>query len=121
MTADASISSIRAVGSSTSPGSGRGQRVGDALETTANVTSASAPSGTEQKPELPELVSRLNDAFQMSKRALQFHVDTDSGRTVITVIDQETEEIIRQIPPEELLAIVNQLDHGRGLIVRGRA
>lgn len=121
MTPDASITPIRAVGSTTARGPAEGQHVSDALEKAPDAASESSRPSVERKLDLPELVSRLNDALQMSKRALQFHVDTDSGRTVITVIDQETEEIIRQIPPEELLSIVNYLDQGRGLIVRGQA
>ena len=121
MTLDASISSIRAVGLSSSTALGRGQRVGETVEKTPQVTDGRLLSGAGANPELGEVVSRLNDALQLAKRALQFHIDSDSGRTVITVIDQETDEVIRQIPPEEMLAIVNYLDQDSGLIVRGKA
>ena len=40
---------------------------------------------------------------------LEFKVDDDSGRTVITVFHPETEEVIRQIPPEQALALAQQL------------
>jgi flagellar protein FlaG len=36
-------------------------------------------------------------------------MDEASGRTVITVKDSETEEIIRQIPPESALALASFL------------
>ena len=36
-------------------------------------------------------------------RDLRFRVDAASGRTVVTVVDGETQEVIRQIPSEELL------------------
>ena len=50
-----------------------------------------------------------------------FRIDDNSGRTVITVIDQETDEIIRQIPPEEVLHLVNHFRGEIGLIMRDEA
>jgi len=40
---------------------------------------------------------------------LEFKIDDISGRTVITVYHPETEEIIRQIPPEEALQLAQVL------------
>jgi flagellar protein FlaG len=42
-------------------------------------------------------------------------MDEASGRTVITVKDSETEEIIRQIPPESALALASFLRSEGGL------
>lgn len=59
--------------------------------------------------ELSTVVASLNDYAQSVKRDLQFSMDEASGRTVITVKDSETEEIIRQIPPESALALASFL------------
>lgn len=40
---------------------------------------------------------------------LEFKVDDESGRTVITVYHPETEEVIRQIPPEQALKLAQLL------------
>lgn len=40
---------------------------------------------------------------------LEFKVDEESGRTVITVYHPETEEVIRQIPPEQALKLAQML------------
>jgi len=45
-------------------------------------------------------VSKISDFVQNFQRDLQFSVDQDSGRTVIKVVDSETEQVIRQIPSE---------------------
>jgi flagellar protein FlaG len=55
-------------------------------------------------------VQRLNELASRKERSLRFQVDQGSGRTVITVINATTKEIIRQIPPEELLAIARNLE-----------
>jgi flagellar protein FlaG len=41
----------------------------------------------------------------MINRNLQFSVDEDSGRSVIRVVNAETQELVRQIPSEEALRI----------------
>ncbi len=58
----------------------------------------------EMKSEdLEDVVRDLNQHIQQIQRELQFSVDKDSGRTVITVMDKETQEVIRKIPGEEAL------------------
>jgi flagellar protein FlaG len=42
-------------------------------------------------------------------RALEFRVDESSGRTIITVRDSSTGEIIRQIPGEESLRLARSI------------
>jgi len=56
------------------------------------------------KPDdLEDVVRDLNQHILQVQRELQFSVDKDSGRTVITVMDRETQDVIRQIPGEEAL------------------
>ena len=69
-------------------------------------------SGTDTESEklsLPEVMNQMKDYVQNIERDLEFSIDEESGRTIITVIDSETDEIIRQIPPEELLHVVKAL------------
>lgn len=56
-----------------------------------------------QRERLQHAVSEMNHFVQNLQRDLQFEVDTDLGRTVISVVDSETKELIRQIPSEEVL------------------
>ncbi len=53
------------------------------------------------KPDLEKLTAKLNLASETIGRDLRFQVDVESGRSVIQVLDRETGEIIRQIPPEK--------------------
>jgi len=53
------------------------------------------------KPDLEELARELNVASRSIGRDLRFEVNMDSGRSVIQVLDRETGEVIRQIPPEK--------------------
>lgn len=61
---------------------------------------------SQQSPQqLAQATRDISDYIQTVSRSLQISVDKDLGSTVITVLDRETEEIIRQIPQEEILEI----------------
>jgi flagellar protein FlaG len=45
-----------------------------------------------------------------SGRDLQFRVDDESGRVIVSVRDSATGELIRQIPNEETLRIAQALE-----------
>ncbi|MCV6605987.1 MAG: flagellar protein FlaG [Porticoccaceae bacterium] len=60
-----------------------------------------------------QAVVQIADYVQTVSRDLQFQVDDASGYTLITVRDSETEEVIRQIPSEEVVALARYIaDNG---------
>lgn len=59
--------------------------------------------------ELDQAVEELNNVVQNIRRELNFSVDKDSGRTVIRVTDSATQEVIREIPSEEVLNLIAHL------------
>jgi flagellar protein FlaG len=52
---------------------------------------------------------------------LQFSLDEESGRTVVRMIDTQTEEVLRQFPSEEMLAISKSIDRMQGLLINREA
>jgi len=54
-------------------------------------------------------VEDLNNYVQNIGRQLKFNVDDDTGRLVVSVLDSETQELIRQIPSEEIMTIARNL------------
>ena len=81
----------------------------DTVETSDAVQNSSQIKQEATKEELQSAVSKINDYVQNIQRSLQFTVDEESGKDVVTVLDTETEEIIRQYPSEEVLAFARQL------------
>lgn len=71
--------------------------------------------------DLDNTVSELNVAVQNVRRDLQFRVDEDSGRTIITVRDSETDEIIREIPPERVIALAKNIESLKGILFSAEA
>lgn len=84
-------------------------------------TEEQSPLAPPDKDELEKAVESINDFLQSSKRSLEFSVDEISGRTVIKVMDAEREEVIRQIPPETALELMQKLRDGDGMAATGLA
>lgn len=73
------------------------------------------------KPELgrdalDSIVKKMNETVKIFNRALEFQV-ADSGRVVIKVINEDTGEVVRQIPPEQMLDMFDKLDKMLGLLL----
>ena len=64
--------------------------------------------------DVQDAVTTLSNHFQNIQRNLDFSVDEDSGVTVVKVVDSESQEVIRQIPSEEALALVQHLRNHSG-------
>jgi len=78
--------------------------------------------GTDaEKAELQKGVDELNKFILPYNTALSFSVDQNSGRLVVKVVDNETQEVIKQIPSEEALRIARSLEQLQGLLVRQKA
>jgi flagellar protein FlaG len=56
--------------------------------------------------ELTGALDQLNGYLEETHRGLRFSIDDDSGRTIVRVLDTETDEVIRQIPSEEMLVVI---------------
>ena len=86
-----------------------------------DVTPVTGAPPSEVELDVVDAVQRVQDYVQTIERDLQFSIDEDSGRTIIKVIDPETDEVVRQIPPEELLNILQSLESGNGGLVKAKA
>ncbi|MBT8098093.1 MAG: flagellar protein FlaG [Gammaproteobacteria bacterium] len=68
-----------------------------------------------EKPDLKKVAEQLNISSQSIGRDLRFEVNLESGRSVIQVLDRQTGEIIRQIPPEK---VTPYLQENGAIVVR---
>ncbi|PXX91071.1 flagellar biosynthesis protein FlaG [Marinobacter vulgaris] len=68
-----------------------------------------------RREQLDDAVSQLNDFVQSVQRDLQFEVNNDLGQTVVRVVDQSTQKVIRQIPDEVALRLAENLQQDEPL------
>lgn len=116
------------------------RQASDGLPSVA-VALASSPQAKPSAPaELPEVAVKkvaeeqastaqlqtamegINKALRQSGKSLEFSVDENSRRQVVKVVDTETGDVIRQFPPEEMLAISRSIDSvQQGLLIKQKA
>ena len=65
------------------------------------------PVGTAE--EIGKAIEQVQVMMDLRNRSVSFSQDTVSGREVIQVKNEQTGEVIRQMPPEELLAFMRNL------------
>ena len=66
--------------------------------------------------DITNLVASVNEYVQVFSTKITFGYDHENERQVIFVKDSETGEIIRQIPPREMLNLLKQLEEISGII-----
>ena len=74
---------------------------------------------SEAVPETREVesaVEQMNEFVQSIQRNLSFSIDRDTGHDVVTVLDSQTEEVIRQYPSDEFLKISKALGDIQGIL-----
>ena len=74
----------------------------------------------EKKERVPEemevAVQEVNAFVQSMQRNLSFTIDEQLGQEIISVTDVETNEVIRQIPSEELVVLRKKMDDVAGIL-----
>ncbi len=90
--------------------------------TDGNVLPQAEQGAAANQQRLHDAISELKGFVQNIQRNLEFSVDDASGRTVIKVIDSESKEVIREIPPEEVVHLARNLEYSRdGAILKAKA
>ena len=65
---------------------------------------------------LQKIVEKLSHEFRSVHTSLDFSVDDKTKSLVVKVIESDSEKVIRQIPPDEVLAIRNRIQELLGAI-----
>lgn len=80
------------------------------------------PPSLAANPLLARLTKRLIERMlEESQRRLRFRVHEPTGRIWVQVIDQNTNEVVREIPPERYLDLVARIWELVGLLVDEKA
>lgn len=79
------------------------------------------PAPAPTRDEVREAIKEIQRSVANNTTNLQFSVDEDTGRTIVSVIDTETRQVVRQIPSEEVMRMSRALDRMQGLLFKGKA
>ena len=67
-----------------------------------------------------EAIERANKAISGANRRFEFSIHEKTKAIMVKVLDSETNEVIREIPPEKILDMVAKMWEMAGLIVDER-
>ncbi len=72
------------------------------------------------KQDLEQNIEGVNNFMDMNYTSLKFQVHEDLDRLFVEVIDRNTQEVVREIPPKEFLDMISSMLEHVGLIVDKR-
>lgn len=77
---------------------------------TVSTAQALAAASEPTAAKLRQAVDGINQAMRSMNANLNFSIDPDTHHVVVRVVDAETGELIRQLPPKVALGIAAQID-----------
>lgn len=93
----------------------------DKLDTARKKQESSAPEATVETKNnaLPteEILDQIKGLTEDGVYSVRFEQDENTNQFVVRIVDRDTGEVIRQLPPEELLGLKASLADLRGNIV----
>jgi flagellar protein FlaG len=89
--------------------------VGD--ERAATVQAVAPPT----RSQVEAAVEAANASLAAMNRSIEFQVDPDTRQIVVRLIDTQSNQVLRQIPSQEMLEIAKSIDHLQGVLLRNRA
>jgi flagellar protein FlaG len=92
----------------------------------AVATKQQVQTNDEQRKELKRedvdsAVKKIAEFVSPNQADINFSVDESSGIRVVKIIDRNSNEVIRQMPSEEAVALAEALDKLQGLLIRDKA
>lgn len=83
-----------------------------------------APPREESPPERDAVESKVNDfnrgLASLSQTKVRFRVDPGLDELLVSVVDMDTDEIVRQIPSEEMVEIAQRMREIQGILLDRR-
>lgn len=86
-----------------------------------DVARTNGPQEDPSEEALSAAIGSIEAYIKPFNNRLEFSVNDDIDRVVVKVVDKETEDVILQIPSEEMIAIAKALDNIKGLFIKQQA
>ena len=84
----------------------------------AQSESIAAPDAPETKNvQSEEILDKIKDLTEDGAYNVRFEMNNDVDRLVISLLDPETDEIVRQIPPKEIIKLAEYIREITGNLV----
>lgn len=68
------------------------------------------------REDIEEILHVLNESAKLFDISLRFSLEEELKRVIVTVFDKTSEEVIRQVPPEEVVQLAKRLTEMVGVL-----
>ncbi len=85
---------------------------------TSSKPGSQVPDGLEKT--IADGIAHLNAAAEIFNKGLHFKVHEDTEQVVVEIVNKDTGEVIRQIPPEYMLEVLAKIDALLGVFIDER-
>jgi len=68
------------------------------------------------REEIEQVAEFLSESARLFNVGLKFNISEDVDRVIVSVVNKDTEEVIRQIPPEEIVDLAKRLNDMAGVL-----
>jgi flagellar protein FlaG len=83
-------------------------------------TESADNKSTVDRKAIEKTIAKIREAIGPSNTSLKIEIDTDTDRIIVKVLDDQSGEIIRQIPSQEMVEIAKRLDTMQGVFITKR-
>lgn len=78
----------------------------------------STSQASAERSRIEQAATKVSEVLSQANPQLRIRVDDETERVVVKVVEEESGELIRQIPPEELLELEKYLSSPKGLLLQ---
>ena len=102
------------------PGSETKERTNVKAEKAAKEEEKTVNSEDQKKQENIDIsvaMERVAGTAKLFDRKIELEVDNEANMVIVKLVDNETDEVIRQVPPEELVELSKHATDLKGLLI----
>lgn len=77
------------------------------------------PSAADRKA-IEDTITKIRESIGPANSSLKIQIDPDIDRIVVKIVDDQSGEVIRQIPSQEMVEIAKRLDAMQGIFITKR-
>jgi flagellar protein FlaG len=78
------------------------------------------PESPSDRKAIEDSIAKIRESIGPANSSLKIEIDADTDRIVVKVFDNQSGELIRQIPSQEMVEIAKRLDAMQGIFVTKR-
>lgn len=82
-----------------------------------NNTNSDLEDTNYENRKVKDIIELVNKNIEISNNSIEFSIHEDTNRIMVKIIDKNTEEVLKEIPPEKILNMVAKFCKMAGIIV----